>query len=87
MGDEPVHALAVQPNAAVRRPLEPDDDPQERALAGTVRTDDGDDVAVVDPERYVVDGRETAEPLADRVDLEKQLASATTGDTAAAVGT
>jgi hypothetical protein len=88
VGDESVHPHAVQPNAAARWPLEPDDDLQERALAGTVRTDDGDDVAVVDLERYVVDGRETAEPLGDPVDLEKQLASATTpGDTAAAVGT
>ena len=53
--------LAVQPDVAVCRPLQPDDDLQERALAGPVRTDDGDDVAVVDPERDAVDGRETPE--------------------------
>jgi len=63
------------------RPLQPDDDLQERALAGPVGTDDGDDVAVVDPEGDVVDGRESPEALRDVVDFEKQaLASfATTG--------
>jgi hypothetical protein len=81
MGGETVDPLTVQPDAAVCRPLQPDDDLQERALAGPVRTDDGDDVAVVDPERDAVDGRETAEPLGDRVDLEEQTAlRATTGD-------
>jgi hypothetical protein len=78
-----VDPLAVQPDGAVCRPLQTDDDLQERALAGPVGTDDGDDVAAVDPEGDVVDGRETAEPLRDRVDLEEQFASATTlGDTA-----
>jgi hypothetical protein len=56
----------------VCRPLQPDDDLEERALAGSVGTDDGDDLAVVDPERDAVDGRETAEPLRYRVDLEEQ---------------
>jgi hypothetical protein len=74
-----VDARTVQPDAAACRPLQTDDDLQERALAGSVGTDDGDDVAVVDPERDVVDGRETAEPFRDRVDLEEQSpASATT---------
>ena len=62
------------------RPLQPDDDLQERALAGPVRTDDGDDVAVVDPERDAVDGRETAEALRDRVDLEEQAGLRYDGD-------
>jgi len=52
------------------RPLQTDDDLQERALAGPVGTDDGDDLAVVNPERDAVDGRETAEALRDRVYLE-----------------
>jgi hypothetical protein len=84
MSGETVDRLASQPDAAVRRSLEPDDDLQEGALAGPVRTDDGDDVAVVDPERDAVDGRETAEAFRDRIDLEEQTpASATTqGDTA-----
>jgi hypothetical protein len=79
-----VDPRTVQPDAAVCRPLQTDDDLQERALACPVGTDDGDDVAVVDPEGDVVDGRETAEPLRDPVDLEEQsLSSATTlADTA-----
>ena len=36
-------------------------------------TDDGDDLAVVDPERHAVEGRETAEALCDRVNLEEQI--------------
>jgi hypothetical protein len=72
----------VQPHAAICRPLQPDDDFQERALAGPVGTDDGDDVAVVDLERYVVDGREPPETLRYGVDLEKQAIASdpTTGD-------
>jgi hypothetical protein len=57
----------------VRRPLEADDHLQEGALTGPVGTDDGDDLAVVDPERDVVNGRETAEALRDPVDLEQQI--------------
>ena len=52
------------------RPLQPDDDLQQRALPGPVWTDDGDDVAVVDPERDVIYGRETTEAFCYRVDLE-----------------
>jgi hypothetical protein len=63
MGGETVDRRTVQPDAAVCRPLQPDDDLQERALAGPIGTDDGDDVAVVDPECDAVDGRETAEAL------------------------
>jgi len=65
-----VDALTVQADAAVGRSLQADDDLQERALAGPVGTDDGDDVAVVDPEGDAVDGRETAVTFRDRVDLE-----------------
>jgi len=65
----------------VRRPLEPDHDLQEGALAGPVRADDGDDVAVVDLERDAVDGREAAEAFRDVVDLEEQVRPPpTTGD-------
>jgi hypothetical protein len=72
MSGEAVDPLAAQPDTAVGRPLEPDDDLQERALPGPVRTDYGDDLAVVDPERDAVDGRETAEVPCDPVDLEEQ---------------
>jgi hypothetical protein len=70
VGGEPVDSVTVEPDVAVCRPLQPHDDLHESALSGPVRTDDGDDVAVVDPERHTVDGRETAEALGDRVDLE-----------------
>jgi hypothetical protein len=73
MRRETVDVLTAQPDSAGGRPLEADDDLQECALAGPVGTDDGDDLAVVDPERHVVDGREAAEALRDRVDLEKQI--------------
>jgi hypothetical protein len=72
MGGEAVDALAAETDLPLGRPEEPDDDLQERALAGPVRTDDGDDVSVVDPERDAVDGREAAEALCDPVDLEEQ---------------
>jgi hypothetical protein len=72
MSGETVDPRTVQPDVAVGRPLQPDDDLQQRALPGPVWTDDGDDVAVVDPERDAVDGRETAEVLCDGVDLEEQ---------------
>jgi hypothetical protein len=67
-----VDPLTVQPDAALCRALQTDDDLQERALPRSVGTDDGDDVAVVDPEGDVVDGRKAAEALRDRVDLEEQ---------------
>jgi len=70
VGGKTVHPRTVQPDAAMCRPLQTDDDLQERALAGPVGTDDGDDLAVVNPERDAVDGRETAEALRDGVYLE-----------------
>jgi hypothetical protein len=73
MGGKTIDPRTVEPDAAVCRPLQPDDDLQEGALAGSVRADDGDDVAVVDPERDAVDGREAAEALRDPVDLEEQI--------------
>jgi hypothetical protein len=45
------------------RPLQACDRPQQRALPGSVGTDDGDDLAVVDLERDPVDGRNAAEVL------------------------
>jgi hypothetical protein len=90
MRGETVDPLPGEQDPAVGRPLEPDDELQERALPGPVRTDDGDDVAVVDPERYAVDGRETAEALRGRVNLEEQIRPPrlrTRGDTPAAAAT
>jgi hypothetical protein len=61
-----------QANLSGRRPIEAADDLQERALAGAVRADDGDDLAVVDPERYAAEGGEAAELLCERINLEEQ---------------
>jgi hypothetical protein len=73
MGGETVDPRTVQADAAVRRPLEADDRLQKRALTSPVGTDDGDDLAAVDPERDLVNGREAAEALRDPVDLEQQI--------------
>jgi hypothetical protein len=73
MRGETVDPRTVQADAAVRRPLEADDRLQQRALTGPVGTDDGDDLAAVDPERDLVNGREAAEALRDPVDLEQQI--------------
>jgi hypothetical protein len=70
MRGETVDPRAVQADSAVGRALQPDDDLQERALPGPVRTDDGDNLAVVDPERDAVDGREAAEAFCDGIYLE-----------------
>jgi hypothetical protein len=81
VGGEAADRFTAELDGARRRPLEARDELQKRALAGPVGTDDGDDLAVVDPERDTVDGRETAEAFCDRVDLEKQPSpSATTLD-------
>jgi hypothetical protein len=87
MGGKTVDLRTVQPDTAVCRPLQPHDDLQERALAGSVGTDDGDDLAVVDPERDAVDGRETAEPLCDRIDLKQQVRPPATDDRGSAAAT
>ena len=79
MGSQTIDPRTVEPNAAACRPLQPDDELQQRALSGPVRTDDGDDVAVVDPECHAVDGRETAEAFCDRVNLEEQVPPPTLG--------
>jgi hypothetical protein len=88
MSGQAVDSRTLEPDAAVCRPLQADDDLQKRALPGPVRSDDGDDVAVVDPERDVVDGREAAEALRYRLDLEEQTPPpGATDDTASAAAT
>ena len=72
MRAETVDPGTPEAHDALRRPLDPDDELEERALSCPVRTDDGDDVAVVDPECHAIDGRETAEALRDFVNLEEQ---------------
>ena len=70
-----VDPRAAEEHAAAGRALDADDQLEERALSCPVRTDDGDDVAVVDLERDAVDGREAAEALRDRINLQEQIRS------------
>jgi hypothetical protein len=70
MSSTAVDPRTLQPDRSVCRPLQTDDDLQQRALAGPVGTDDGDDLAVVDPEGDAVDSREATEALRDLIDLE-----------------
>jgi hypothetical protein len=64
------HRRTAEPDGAGCRPVESPDDLQKRALAGPVGTDDGDDLAVVDPERDASEGGQAAEAFRDRVNLE-----------------
>jgi hypothetical protein len=70
VGGEAADRFTAQLDRARRRPLEARDELQKRALAGPVGTDDGDDLAVVDPERDAVDRRQPTEALRERVNLE-----------------
>jgi hypothetical protein len=67
-----VDPRTFQPDRTARRPLQTDDDLQERALAGPVGTDDGDYLAVVDPEGDAVDRRQATEALRECMNLEEQ---------------
>jgi hypothetical protein len=60
----------VHADVAGCRALQTRDELQQRALARPVGADDGDDLAVVDPERDAVDGRQPTEALRERVNLE-----------------
>jgi hypothetical protein len=87
---ESVNPFAIQADASLGRPLQPDDNLEEGALSGAVGTDDGDDFAGVDPECHAVDGRETAEALRDSVYLEQQVSTSratTAADTESEVAT
>jgi hypothetical protein len=70
VGGQAADRRTAQPETARCRPLQTRDELQKRALAGPVGTDDGDDLAVVDPERDAVDGRQPTEVLRERVNLE-----------------
>jgi hypothetical protein len=71
VGDQAADRLAPEPYVPRRRPLQTGDRLQERALARTVGTDDGDDLTVADPKRDTIDGRNSAEVLRELVDLEQ----------------
>src|SRR4029453_11413750 len=72
VGGEPVHPLAGQRHRPGGGPLKAADGLQQGALAGAVGPDDGEDLALVDPERDAVNGWETAEALLHRVDREQR---------------
>jgi hypothetical protein len=63
--------FAGERHGSGRWSLETGDRLQQRALSRSVRADDGDDLAVVDPERDPVDGRDAAEVLRYRIGLEE----------------
>jgi hypothetical protein len=71
VGDKASDRFAPEPYAPRRRTLQTGDRLQERALARPVGTDDGDDLAVADPERDTIDGGNSAEVLRELVDLEQ----------------
>jgi hypothetical protein len=72
MRGETVDPRTLQSDGPRRGRFQTDDDLQQRALSRPVGTDDGDDLAVVDPEGDAVDGREAAEAFRDVIDLEEQ---------------
>src|SRR5919108_181433 len=72
VGEEPVDPLAGQRHRPGGGALQAADGPEERALAGAVGADDGEDLALIDPEADTVDGREATEALGQRVDREQR---------------
>src|SRR5215218_3186510 len=67
----PRELMTVQENGAARGAIDAGQHVDQRALAGTVRPDDGEDLALPDIEGDVGEGRHAAEPKADRVHLEQ----------------
>ena len=63
--------LAVlEDDAAGRRRKDAGDPVEERGLPGAVRTDEGEDLALLDVERHIVHGHQAAETFRDVVDAE-----------------
>ena len=74
--DDPVRrraqqALAVEDDLALVRLVQPRDQVEERRLAGAVRADQADDLALADVERDVVDRDDPAEPPRHVLDREQ----------------
>jgi hypothetical protein len=65
------HLLAADPDRALSGLDDPADRVQERALAGAVRADERDALALVEVERDAVDGDRGAVLDDERVDLEQ----------------
>src|SRR5207237_10225765 len=70
------HALdrpALPADVSAVDPVHAADAVEEGRLAGAVRTDDAEDLALLHLERHVVDGAHTSEPLGDSPQLELRL--------------
>src|SRR5216117_2081533 len=76
VGGETCDVLALEDHAAGRPREERGDQLEEGALAGAVRPDDAEHLALVRLERHVVDRHEAAEPLRQVSDLHDDHASA-----------
>src|SRR5439155_10887928 len=70
LGREPADLPSFEPDAAGRRRVESGEHVEQRRLAGTVRSDHREDMALTDGEAHLRERREGAEGLADEVDLE-----------------
>ena len=65
--------LAVEPDRALGRLLEAGEHAQQRGLAAAGGAEQRVELALVDVERLVVDGDESAEPLGDGAELDEGL--------------
>ena len=64
--------LALEPDVAGVGLVDAGDEVEERRLAGAVRPDHADDLALVDVQVELVDAREPAEALRDALELEQR---------------
>ena len=62
------HVLPVQHDAALGRILKPGEHAQQRGLAAAGCAEQGEEFALVDVERQIIDGGEVAENLGDVLD-------------------
>ncbi len=70
-GNRAGNVLAVENDAAGRRPEKSGDQVEERCLAGAVGADHGAQFARLDIHRHVADGDQAAEMLGDILDLQQ----------------
>ena len=64
--------MSVEPNVAGVGRDHPGDDVEQRRLAGTVGTDDADDLALLDVEIKIADRPHTAKVAGEAADLEQR---------------
>ena len=72
-GGTPAERLAVEPDLALGRLLEAGEHAHQRGLAAAGRAEQREELALVDVERLVVDGDESAEALGDVAELDEGL--------------